>query len=87
VALVVRLTRTFWRSRAHLIKPGSSTSQKLTRLLAELQHEPVPAETDEQDMLPPVKPCWSRRVPGTALAVMFERRGEEVLVLALRIWP
>lgn len=85
--LVVRLTRTFWRSRAHLVKPGSSTSIKLARVLAELENEPVPADTDERDMLPPVQTCWTRRVPGTAIAVMFDRRGDEVLVLAVRVWP
>jgi hypothetical protein len=31
--------------------------------------------------------CWTRRVPGTALAIMFDRRGDEVRVLALRLWP
>ena len=85
--LLVRLTRTFLRSRARLVKPGTSTSTKLARVLGELAHEPVPAETDERDMLPPVLPCWTRRVPGTAIAVMFDRKGDEVFVYAVRVWP
>lgn len=85
--MLVRLTRTFLRSRAHLVRPGSSTAIKLARVLKELEQEPVPAATDERDMLPPVLPCWSRRIPGTALAVLFDRRGDDVLVLAVRVWP
>lgn len=85
--LTVRLTRGFLRSRAHLVKPGTSTALKVARALADLAHEPVPAESDERDLVPPVLPCWSRRVPGTALTILFDRRGDDVLVLAIRVWP
>jgi hypothetical protein len=38
-------------------------------------------------MLPPVLACWTRRVPGTNLAIMFQRNGDIVRVLALRNSP
>jgi hypothetical protein len=85
--LAVRLTRGFFRSSRHLAPAGSSTARKVAVALKGLAHEPVPAGSDAEDFLPPTIRCWARRVPDTALALMFERRGDDVLVLALRVWP
>jgi hypothetical protein len=85
--LQVRLTRGYLRSARRLAPAGSSTARKLAETLRGLSQEPVPSETDTEDLLPPVLACWTRRVPGTAIAVMFERRGDEVRVLAVRRWP
>jgi len=85
--LLVRLTPQFQRSRARLVKAGSSTALKLARVMRELGEEPVPAETDEIEQLPPVRTCWSRRIPGTAIAVLFNRIGDDVYLIGLRIWP
>ena len=62
-------------------------ARKVAATLQDLAKEPVPSDDDAEDFLPPVLRCWTRRVPGTALAIMFDRRGDEVRILALRIWP
>jgi hypothetical protein len=85
--LRVTLTRGYFRSARRLLKPRTSAARKVAATLQNLGTEPVPAEDDVEDFLPPVLPCWARRVPGTALAIMFDRRNNEVRVLALRLWP
>lgn len=85
--LVVRLTRGYFRSARRLIRPGTTTATKLSTTLNGLAIEPIPCESDARDLLPPVLHCWTRRIPDTAIAVMFDRREDEVFVLALRRWP
>jgi hypothetical protein len=40
---------------------------------------------DREDLLPPTRRCWARAVDGTTLTVLFDRRGSEVVVLAVKI--
>lgn len=85
--LEVRLTRGYFRTARRLAPSGSTTAAKLAETLRSLAVEPVPSKGDAPDFLPPVLRCGARRLPGAALALMYERRGDVVLVLALRIWP
>ena len=82
--LEVRLTRGYFRSSRRLAPAGTPTSKKLASTLRSFANEPVPADTDEPDLLPP-SPCFVRRMEGTALAVMFLRDGTVVKVLAVKI--
>jgi hypothetical protein len=81
----VRLTAGYFRTARRLAPTGTSTAQKLATCLKSLEEEPVPAPDDIEDFLPPVRPCRARRVAGTALLLMFDRRDDEVLVLAVRV--
>ncbi len=83
--LEVRLTRGYFRTARRLAPVGSSTAQKLAQTLRSLAVEPVPAETDTIDLIPPVLECRARRVLGTALLVLYERDGDLVRVLAVRV--
>jgi Txe/YoeB family toxin of Txe-Axe toxin-antitoxin module len=85
VPLTVRLTRGYFRTARRLAPDGSTTANKLVACYRSLEHEPVPGPDDYEDFLPPVKPCWARRVSGTALVVLFERSGNQVNVLAVKV--
>ncbi len=85
--LEVRLTRGYFRSARRVLRSGTTAAKRVAAVLQQLSEEPVPADGDVKDLLPPVLVCWSRRVPGTDLAVMFDRNGDIVRVLALRTWP
>jgi hypothetical protein len=62
------------RSATRLVPPGTETARKVARTFASLSVEPVPGPDDEPDFL-------------AALAIMFVRRGDEIHVLGVRIWP
>ncbi len=81
----LRLTPGYFRTAGRLAPVGSTTAVKLARCLRSLQQEPVPGPDDAEDFLPPVKPCRARRVVGTALLVLFDRRADDVFVLAVRV--
>jgi hypothetical protein len=81
----IRLTRGFFRTASRLAPPGSTTVAKLSATLRSLEVEPVPGPDDTDDFLPPVVACKARRVAGTALLVLFERSGDLVTVLAVRV--
>lgn len=81
----VTLTHGFFRSARRLAPSGSSVALKLAATLRSLAEEPVPSDEDTEDFLPPILACWTRRVPDTSIAVMFNRRGDDVLVLAVRV--
>ena len=83
--LEVRLTRGYFRSSRRLAPAGTPTAKKLASTLRTLANEPVPAATDEPDLLPPSLPCFVRPVAGTVLGVMFLRDGMVVKVLAVEI--
>jgi hypothetical protein len=85
--LRVTLTRGYFRSARRLVPRGSSTGRKVAAALKALEIEPVPSSDDAEDLIPPVRHCFTRRVAGTALALMFIRDGDEVKVLAIRMWP
>lgn len=82
--LEVCLTRGYFRSARRLVAQGSSAEAKLAATLRSLKTEPVPADGDEQDLLPPGLACWARKVEGTTLAVLFTRKDDVVRVLAVR---
>lgn len=83
----IRLTPGYWRSARRLAPAESTTARKLAACVGSLGNEPVPGSADTKDFLPPVLKCWARRVPGAALAVLFDRHGDEIRVLAVRRWP
>jgi hypothetical protein len=84
VPLNVRLTRGYFRTARRLAPDRSTTASKLVTCYRSLEREPVPGPDDYEDFLPPVKPCWARRVTGTSLVVLFERSGNLVNVLAVK---
>ncbi len=83
--LQVRLTHGYFRTARRLAPTGSSTAKKLAEALRSLAVEPVPADSDTPDLIPPVIECRARRVPGTALLLLYERDGDLVRVLAVRV--
>jgi hypothetical protein len=84
--LAVRLTRGYFRTARRHAAPGTMTARQVALALRGMSEEPVPADDDVEDLIPPVLTCWARRVAGTSLAILFVRRADEVLVLAVRTW-
>lgn len=45
----------------------------------------LPGPDDEERLVPPVRRCWVRRVPGTTVAVWYDVGAEGVSVFAVKL--
>ena len=83
----LRLTRRFFRSRRHLIVPGTLPAAALAGTLARLMAGPLPKPHDFEALAPIVGVAWVRRVPNLDLWVFFRFDDLEVTVLAVTSRP
>jgi hypothetical protein len=77
----------FLRGRARLVEPGTQVAQALASVIARLLSAELPGPQDAETLVPPVRRCWFRRIPGCNLWLLFTYDDDRLVLRALTNSP